>query len=353
MQDDLKILDISLTISHKEFIGFLSYFSMNGGELNVHDYPYFSGMMATLPGKVFYYFSPNFTHVIDASDPDQVKELAEKTKQRGVIESNAYLDELNNSYIDEINESTRKKIIQLLDLDIVNAIELKRSQKQKFKFKNKEIDLWKDFHFTFYWAHLVENEGLSIEKAVFESCNSYWDIAIEEINESKKEPLLKLVINFFNSLEEDKRKLFVKDTLTKEVMGSLLLKGFDDLFYSLECQKGKTLLTYWDLLENELDDINPFTKDNKDKAGYMKVNQKKSMERFHPAKIMSKQYANKAWLDFPDMRYGQIAEEIHNAINKSPNSVNLKKSPTITTIKKWIRELAPSEECLKSGRPKK
>lgn len=80
--------------------------------------------------------------------------------------------------------------------------------------------------------------------------------------------------------------------------------------------------------------------------------QEKSNVRFKLARTFSRGQATKLWKKDPTARYGQVALNIQMSIKQNIQDFGLAKSPNLETIKKWIKELAPNSECLKSGRPK-
>ncbi len=74
--------------------------------------------------------------------------------------------------------------------------------------------------------------------------------------------------------------------------------------------------------------------------------------RFEPAKQLAKEIAEERWSsEEPEPRVGEVAEGIRQAINANPSALNLKKAPSLQTIKNWITEIAP-EEARRPGRPK-
>jgi len=88
------------------------------------------------------------------------------------------------------------------------------------------------------------------------------------------------------------------------------------------------------------------------KSRIAQKSQKKGQERFKEAKSFARLWAKKTWDEEPLERYGVVAKNIYNAIDQAPEELNLTKAPSLKAIKSWIKDLAPSEECLKGGRPK-
>jgi hypothetical protein len=84
-----------------------------------------------------------------------------------------------------------------------------------------------------------------------------------------------------------------------------------------------------------------------------KMNQERSIERFEEVKSLSRKWAKDSWDEEATLRYGVIASGFHKAIKDNYHQFGLNSCPAISTIKSWIKDLAPSEDCLKGGRPNK
>jgi len=147
---------------------------------------------------------------------------------------------------------------------------------------------------------------------------------------------------------------------TPSVVGLVLL---DNIFYCLMDEDQESLMhcfhlaVKWDEYLKKLDEITGFNNSNKIKNYVDKEiavrNQKRADTRFEQARSFARQWADKVWKENSRVRYGEIARDVHKALIKNPQDVGLSKSPTIPAIKKWIKDLAPSEECYRAGRPKK
>jgi len=80
--------------------------------------------------------------------------------------------------------------------------------------------------------------------------------------------------------------------------------------------------------------------------------QVKSNKQFNEAKVYASAFAVDKWKKQPSVQVGAMARTIHFNFDHYPAEYGLKKAPAIKTIKGWIREFAPSDDCFKSGRPK-
>ncbi len=185
------------------------------------------------------------------------------------------------------------------------------------------------------------DEAASLEKASELVFNSQ----LESYELIKQKPILEQAIEINRSFDS-KVKIF-----TDQEIGSLMIMAADDLFYSLENEEGKGCYIKYEVWSKVL--MFEFRKSMNTVSNFMKRNQAKANSRFLEAKTLSRAFAKSTWSENQTIRYGQIANDIREVIKNNPMEVGLKSTPALKTIKDCIRDLAPNDECLRSGRPPK
>lgn len=89
------------------------------------------------------------------------------------------------------------------------------------------------------------------------------------------------------------------------------------------------------------------------KSQHAKELKKESDKQYDQAKEFARTIATNNWSEDDTQKYGQIAKYIIDTFKERQEEFNYKTPVDIETVKRWIKDLAPNDACLKGGRPKK
>ncbi len=245
MEDKLKIIDLDLTIDMVDafFEAPVTFISLDRESLRLSNYHIFEGIGGKNAYLILDYFNINYPDV--------------DSYHAGNVYDRSHLVDVNNEKIEEINAKTRSFLEDIIESEIQEINELKGKFAKKFMLLGDTVDLENDFIYRFGVSYLVEDLGYSWEDAEKQGYEDFLEIAIDNKENTKSEPLLGLLNEVFNSLSLEQKNSFQKEVLTPKAMGALYILAFDKLFFSLHNEKGKSCILHWYFLDDFLCQVDP------------------------------------------------------------------------------------------------
>lgn len=149
-----------------------------------------------------------------------------------------------------------------------------------------------------------------------------------------------------------------KEPTTDEMWRSTTLEDLVRLVYALSVyfepkdvilNEDNLRVFIWHKEKFEEDHLNP----SKEAGSGCEIDvqpRKASYDKYLPAREMSREIAEDRWSEDETIQAGVIANDIYPAIAADLKALGLDKPPTTTTIKNWIKPLAP-DTAKRRGRP--